>query len=125
MGFRGPGLDAGVLEFLTNGILVRSDNWNIVTTWQSDVLFDGRVVPQRIAIQAMGHDLLTADVIVEPYRQLESTLFDLPGEPAELGATLRPLLGSYVRNQLEPIHQESPVLPNGAEAPVAAESSSV
>jgi hypothetical protein len=78
--------------FLSGGLLVQSNENDIVTTFQDDVVFAGRVVPRHISIQAGAvRDLLTADVVVERAGDVDPSVFELPGEPAEAGMTLRPL----------------------------------
>jgi len=48
-------------------------------------------VPRHFAVQAMGNDLLTAEVTVEAASKPDPAIFDLPGGPAEPGMTLKPL----------------------------------
>jgi hypothetical protein len=78
--------------FLPEGMLLQSNESDIVTTWEDDVLFAGKAVPRRISIQAgAARDLLTAEVEVEAPGNLDPSAFDLPGEAATPGMTLRPL----------------------------------
>jgi hypothetical protein len=73
-------------------MLLQSNESDIVTTWEDDVLFAGKAVPRRISIQAgAARDLLTAEVEVEAPGNLDPSAFDLPGEAATPGMTLRPL----------------------------------
>jgi hypothetical protein len=84
--------------FLPEGLLLQSNENDIVTTWEDDVLIAGKVVPRRISIQAGAvRDLLTAEVeVVEPGKP-NPTVFDLPGGAADPGMTLRPLHWYEVR----------------------------
>jgi hypothetical protein len=77
--------------FLPNGELVQSIERGIVTDWQGQVVFAGRLVPQHIRVQGGTRDLVTADVTVEPAGAVDAAVFQLPGQPAEPGMTLRPL----------------------------------
>jgi len=78
--------------FLPNGGLVQSIEFGIVTSWQKQMAFGGEVVPRHFGVQGGGtQDLLTADVTVEPAGTVEAAAFELPGEPAEAGMTLRPI----------------------------------
>jgi hypothetical protein len=80
--------------FLPSGILLQSNVNDLVTTWQDDVVFAGKVVPRHISIQAGAvRDLLTAELMVENPGTLDPAAFDFPGEPADPGMTLRPLTG--------------------------------
>jgi len=78
--------------FLPGGLLMQSNENDIVTTLQDDVVFAGKVVPRHISIQAGGQrELLTGEVEVGQPGKLDSTAFDLPEGPADPGITLRPL----------------------------------
>jgi hypothetical protein len=93
--------------FLPGGLLLQSNLDDIVTTWQNDALFAGKVVPRHISIQAGGErDLLTAEIEVEQPGKLDSVAYDPPGEPADPGMTLRPL-HSYEVKPAELTHSES------------------
>jgi hypothetical protein len=84
--------------FQPQGILVFKRMHGVLTSWLNDARFGGKLVPQRIAIQAPGlklaspnRDLLTAEVTIAAAGQVPPAAFDLPGPVAEPGMTLRPL----------------------------------
>ena len=77
--------------FLSDGLLVRSIEVGIVTSWQDQIIFGGKLVPRHFAVQGGTRDLLTADVTVEPAGTVDPAAFELPGGPAEPGMTLRPI----------------------------------
>ena len=79
-------------DFLPSGILVRDEESDYASAgWSSDVAFAGKVVPRHFIVGAMGRNLITADVSIEPLAAADPALFDLPGDPANPGQTLRPL----------------------------------
>jgi len=77
--------------FLPHGELIQSINRGIVTDWTNPTTFGGRLVLQHIREEGGTRDLLTADVTVEPAGPIGQAAFELPGNPAEAGMTLRPL----------------------------------
>jgi hypothetical protein len=77
--------------FLANGLLVQSNESGLMTGWQDDIVFAGKVVPKHFAVQGAGQNLLTAEVKVEAAGTADPAVFELPGEQAEPGMTLRPL----------------------------------
>lgn len=77
--------------FLPNGVLVQSIEVGIVTSWQDQINFGGKLVPRHFGVQGGTRDLLTAQVTVEPAGTGNPATFELPGEPAEPGMTLRPI----------------------------------
>lgn len=77
--------------FLPTGVLVQSAEVGIVTSWQDQITFGGKLVPQHFKVQGGTRDLLTAQVTVEPVGTVNPAAFELPGEPAEPGMTLRPI----------------------------------
>jgi hypothetical protein len=77
--------------FLPNGLLVQSNDDCLAASWQDDATFAGHVVPRKLMIQAGGHTLLTAQIAVHAAGQVDPAVFELPGETAEPGMTLRPL----------------------------------
>ena len=70
---------------------VQSVEVGIVTSWQDQTSFGGKLVPQHFKVQGGTRDLLTAQVTVEPVGTVNPAAFELPGEPAEPGTTLRPI----------------------------------
>jgi hypothetical protein len=78
-------------SFLPNGILVRSDFLGLVTSWDKDSVFAGKLVPLHFETQALGRTLLTADVTIAPAGQPAPKLFELEGPAATPGVTMRPL----------------------------------
>jgi hypothetical protein len=83
--------------FLPSGMLVQSMEISLTASWQDQVALAGHVVPRRLTIQAGGRTLLTADIKVEPTSQTDASIFELPGETADPGTTLRPLSAFEVR----------------------------
>lgn len=77
--------------FLPTGSLVQSIEGAVVTSWQNPMMFSGKVVPRHFAVQGGTRDLLTADVTVESASPIDPAAFQLSGDPAEPGWTLRPL----------------------------------
>jgi hypothetical protein len=77
--------------FLPSGLLVQSNDRGLAASWQDYANFASHVVPGRLMIQAGGRKLLTADITVEAAGQVDPTSFELPGETADPGMTLRPL----------------------------------
>jgi hypothetical protein len=77
-------------SFLPSGILVRSNYLGLVTSWGTDSVFAGKLVPLHFEIQAMEQTLLTADVTITPAGPSDPQLFELAGPPATPGMTLRP-----------------------------------
>ncbi len=80
-------------DFLPNGIVIRDEESNsISTTWQDFVPFSGKVVPRHVMAGAMGNTLIDGHVSIEPVAvNPPADLFTLPGEAASAGETLRPL----------------------------------
>jgi len=77
-------------SFLPSGILVRSTYLGLVTSWQKDSLFAGKLVPLHFEIQAMQNTLLVADVTIVAAGKTDAKLFDWAGPPATPGMTMRP-----------------------------------
>ncbi|MGA7858282.1 MAG: hypothetical protein WCA11_10175, partial [Terracidiphilus sp.] len=96
--YGGPGIAFGYI-LLPNGVLVMRNERGLVTGWQDQVAFAGKIVPRHLSVQAMGKDLLTADAMVEPAGHVDPAFFDLAESPAEAGMTLRPLY-KYDTNRL-------------------------
>lgn len=79
-------------DFLPNGILLRNEESDSVsTTWQDFVPFGGKLVPRKLMVGAMGRVLIDASVSIKPLASPPPALFSLPGAPATPGETLRPL----------------------------------
>lgn len=97
-------------EFLPAGILVRSSDDGITTSWQDDSAYDGKLVPGRITMEALGYVLLDARVTISPLSPPEPDRFDLPGGAASPGSTLlAPTLG--IQQDARPVYQYAPVFP--------------
>jgi hypothetical protein len=77
--------------FLPRGALAIENNHGLQTSWEDDVLFAGRIVPQHITVKAGERTLLTANVTIEPAGESGPERFDLRGGPADPGMTLRAL----------------------------------
>jgi len=83
------------------GVLVQSNESDIVTTWDDDILFHGKVFSRHMRVQADGsRDLLTAALSIEPLGNVSDSAFNLPGPPADAGTTLRPI-GSWMIHDLK------------------------
>jgi hypothetical protein len=76
--------------FLPNGLLVQSNDDCLAASWQDDATFAGHVVPRKLTIQGGGNTLLTAQIAVQAAAHVDPAAFELPGETAEPGMTLRP-----------------------------------
>ncbi len=83
--------------FLRSGLLVQDNEAGLITSWQKHVVFAGKVVPMHFAVQAMGRDLLTADVTIDAALSSDAARFDLPGAQAKPGESLRPFQRFEVR----------------------------
>lgn len=83
--------------FLPDGLLVQRNDEGLAFDWQDQMRYGDKIVARHISIQAGGRDLLTAEVIIEPVGVLTASFFDLPGNPAEPGMTLRPIHDGEVR----------------------------
>jgi hypothetical protein len=93
--------------FLSGGLLLQSNENDIVTTWKDDLWFAGKVVPTHISIQAGAtRNLLTANIELETPGVSDASAFDLPGGMADPGMTLRPLHWYEVK-PAELAHSES------------------
>jgi hypothetical protein len=77
--------------FLPTGVLVQSVEVGIVTSWQDQTSFGGKLVPRHFGVQGGTRELLTAHLTVEPAGTVNPAAFELPGESAEPGTTLRPI----------------------------------
>jgi hypothetical protein len=77
--------------FLPSGMLVQSIDDGLTASWQDDATFAGHLVPRRLTIQSGDRTLLTADITVQAAGRVDPATFELPGETADPGMTLRPL----------------------------------
>jgi hypothetical protein len=77
--------------FLPDGMLVQRNDQGLAYWWQDQMNYGDRIVGRHISVQAGGRELLAAEVTVEAVGNPSADLFDLPGDPAEPGMTLRPL----------------------------------
>lgn len=97
-------------EFLPAGILVRSSDDGITTSWQDDSAYNGKLVPGRITIEALGYVLLDARVTIAALSLTDPASFDLPGDRATPGLTL--LAPTFdIRQDARPVYQYAPVFP--------------
>jgi hypothetical protein len=82
-------------DFLSNGILVRreEEHSGILTSWEGDQTFAGKLVPRHVAIRGagLGRDMVVADVTIEPLRAPQNAISQVADQPADPGLTLRPL----------------------------------
>lgn len=78
--------------FLPNGSLVQSNEDDLITNWQDDSVFRGKLLARHMEVLAGGvRALLTADVTVEAVNGIDPASLALPGDSAAPGTTLRPL----------------------------------
>ena len=108
-------------DFLPDGVLVRSsDIHGLVTSWWDGDAFGLHLVPMHFSVQALGHDLVTAEVKIGPAPKGE-TITQLPGKPADPGMTLRPfdsfLNASEVGSVWPAVHLEMPNLSPSVQLP--------
>jgi hypothetical protein len=86
---------ADVFFFSPQGKLILADRWGVVNTWEDETLFNGKLVPKHLSVKAGKRDLVTADLVIEPLPPTDPAVFDLPGDFAEPGMTLRPILYGF------------------------------
>jgi hypothetical protein len=105
------GSEVRAYDFLPNGILVRFEEGytGLLTGWQDDVAFGEKIVPRHLTVEGNGLSgpLLTADVAVEPALATNAAIFQIEGDGARPGMTLRP----YVQTEFDlapAIHFETP-----------------
>jgi hypothetical protein len=98
--------------FLPAGLLVLRNNRGLITSWGDDALFEGRVVPKTLTVMAGDRTLVSAHVTIEAAGKGDPKTFNLPGEEAEAGETLRPLHQFEVRMP-EMMFERSSVIPGG------------
>ena len=77
--------------FLPTGVLAKRNYRGFATSWLDDVVFAGKIVPERITLKAGDRELVTASVDIERAPSIDRASFDLTVERAEPGFTLRPL----------------------------------
>jgi hypothetical protein len=107
----GFGPDPRSYEFLPDGTLVRSEDYNgVMASWQNDARFAGKLVPRHFEVQGAGLDgnMVTADISLEAIGATDPGITQLSGEPAEPGMTLRPFDQFDVHLAASPIHFEIP-----------------
>lgn len=84
--------------FLPSGMLLQSNSNDILTTFDNDKVFAGKLVARTISVSAgTDRELLNAKVTVEAVGQIDAASLDLPGEAADPALTLRPLQANEVR----------------------------
>jgi hypothetical protein len=75
--------DAETWDLLPDGLPVRLiDRFGLVTTWQDQTAFAGRLVPEHLAVQAVGSNLITATATVEKLDSPDPAILRLPGDRA-------------------------------------------
>jgi hypothetical protein len=80
-----------VFYFSPRGLLLLRNQQGLQTRWEDVSLFSGKPLPKHLSVTTGERNLLVADVAVELAGQIDATIFDLPGKPAESGTTLRPI----------------------------------
>jgi hypothetical protein len=84
-----------IYDFLPNGILFRYEAGysGLVTSWEDDESFAGKLVPRRITVQGDGlkSPMLTAEVAIKGIGARVPVIRQLPGTAADACATLRPI----------------------------------
>jgi len=109
LGRYGPAMRS--YEFLPNGILVRAEDYNgLITSWQQDVPFHGKLVPLKFDVQGTGLEqpMISATVDLRSATSSDAGIFQIPGPPAEQGATLRPFDEYDLDQPASTIHFEIP-----------------
>jgi hypothetical protein len=109
---RGPQLSVDTAYiFSSDGILMQSHEWNVVTTWDDDHVFAGKVVPGHILIQADAErNLVTADLSIEPAGTVDPTMLDLSTGRADPGMTLRPFQSWEIK--IPQRRESKPIIPS-------------
>lgn len=114
-------LDAMTWDLLPNGMPVRLvDRFGISTAWQDQIEYGGRAVPRHFDVKALGRDLVTADVTIASTDSPDPSLFQLSGDAAAPGMTLRPF-DQWEVPIWPAISMASPRLPNDAVFPAETE----
>ena len=83
--------------FLPQGLLVFHNQRGLITKWENDIAFAGKIVAKHLIISAGEQPLVSADVMIEAASQVDPKLFDLPTDSADSNWTLRPLHPYEVR----------------------------
>lgn len=101
--------------FLPSGILVRSNYLGLVTSWDRDSAFGGKLVPLHFEIQAMQTTLLTADVTITAAGNPNPALLALDAPAASPGLTMRPFHMFEIKRAefYDPISEFTGPAPNG------------
>ncbi len=86
--------------FLSDGLLVQRNDQGLAFGWLDQVRFGDKNVARHILVEAGGRDLLKAEVVIDPAVNPSAEIFDMPGNPAEPGMTLRPFHLGEVRGLL-------------------------
>ncbi len=120
-------LDSASWELLPTAILVRATDINgLVTTWQDDRPFDSRIVPRHFSVEALGNQLVSADVAIDTLRDSDIAVAQLPGDAADPGMTLRPFDSFWDHQEVRTfpdipaIHSEMPKPPADMDYPEGA-----
>lgn len=83
--------DGYAYDLLPNGAPARMVDNGITAIWEKEAAFGGKIVPGHLELSAVGRTLLTADLTLAPDPESRGGDFDLPGNAALPGETLRPL----------------------------------
>jgi hypothetical protein len=97
-------------DLLPSGVLVRSvDIYGLITSWEDDRAFASRLVPRKFAIQAMGSNLITASVSIDPLPPDAPAIEQLAGPAAEAGDSLRPFDDLWDHREVRTFPDEPPI----------------
>lgn len=75
--------------FLPTGELTMSNATGMTTIWSGVTSFAGKTVPLKMTLKAGERELLTAVTAIDSAGQINNAAWDLPGNAAEPGMTLR------------------------------------
>jgi hypothetical protein len=108
VGSYGP--EAVAYDFLPNGSLFREEDdfTGLLSSWEDDVPFAGKLVPRRLTVQGagLGQEMLTAQIGVELSPPSDTPIAQSAGEPAEPNMTLRPV--GWIDRPASPVYEETP-----------------
>jgi hypothetical protein len=78
-------------EFSFDGLLLRASSAGLTTVWQDQQSSGGKWFPRSLSIGTRHDNLLTASITLSSPGTTDAGTFQLPGEAADPGSTLRPL----------------------------------
>ena len=105
-----------IYALMPDGIPVQSNYLGMVTNWDRDSRFGGKIVPLHFYIQALGHTLLDARVTIGAAGKVDPKRFEIAGPPARPGMTMRPI-PTFELKLAWPVNPVSIELPSDANPP--------